>query len=128
MKSRKAAAPKQQRWRGTAARSPRKQKSAAEIEAERQESRRRFEGQQSRQLGLPAPYTEAEQRERAQAEAAERVRERARHDEAARLVTGFNEEQQQMGWGSSPADEAARNDDLGRREALARGETLDEPG
>jgi hypothetical protein len=33
-----------------------------------------------------------------------------------------------MGWGTSQADEAARNEDLGRREALARGETIEEPG
>ncbi len=99
-------------------------KSQGQLHAERV---RRFERDAMRQQGLPVPYDAEELRERVQAEAAERVRERARRDEEARRVRAFHEEQsRQMGWGVSLADEAARNEDLGRREALARGLTIEE--
>jgi hypothetical protein len=101
-------------------------KSQEQLEAERQEIRRRFEGEQMRQQGIPAPFTAAEERELAQAQAAERVRERAHRDEVELSRARFNEEQlQQMGLGS-PAERAARNEDLARREIASRGEQVSE--
>ena len=103
-------------------------KSQEQLEAERQEVSRRFEGAAMRQQGIYVSPTAAEERELAQAQAAARLSERARRDEQERRARAFKEEQlQQMGWGSSQADEAARNEDLGRREALARGLTIEEP-